>query len=44
MEQLDSRELLRDTRMMYKLHDSAMNVRGSLEYMQFTSHLLSLLY
>jgi hypothetical protein len=25
MEQLDSRELLRDTSMMYKLHDSAMS-------------------
>jgi hypothetical protein len=25
MEQLDSRELLRDTSMMYKLHESAMS-------------------
>ena len=28
MEQLESRELLRDTSMMYKLHDSAMNIVG----------------
>jgi hypothetical protein len=31
MEQLDSRELLLDTNMMYKLHDSAINNMGSLE-------------